>query len=860
MKIHHIGIHLRTVLMAVLPLFLALPASADTWLFYWYLVGSNLESEGGAASADLQELLNAKLSKDVKVYIQTGGAKEWANRQVKASKSQRFLVDSDGLHEIYSGRAVDMGATESFRDFIEFGKKNFRADHRVLIFWDHGSGPTGGVGYDEQHNFNFLSFNKINKALTDVYGGPKKVFDIIGFDACLMSSVDSLFFTSLWGDYMVASQELEPGNGWEYTGFMSDLSRNTSMSPRKLGELIVDSYHRGCEEAGSEEAATLALTDARHSAAFLGSLQELGGSMIMDLTEAETQDELVSSLTRIDRKADSAERFGDSSDSSEVIDVGQFISSLCSGGGHQEECSAVRKAYSDVVLYNKTGDASEGTGLSLYYPVSKDEEKFGAVLENGYFPSPFMVIAGILTGSIDDEMIDAIMNETYKLNEYYSNAALAGGGEAESSGSSSGGNGGASEPSGGNEQAEAGASSGNGSGGAGGGSFFSALDNGSSSGGSGSSGQKGGNGSAGTGGGSFFSSVGSGAAETGGSSGTAGGSEGGGTQAHAGSSGASGGSFSLDSMLTDVLNSIQTPGGSVAASFTNVAQSVVAQAAAMHSINTTVQKDEGVSKLEDLDVSLRDDGTSYIEIPKQYLSSVSRVTYIEGILVEEDKKEGTPPFVIFIGEGGKLDADWDKGVFSDQVYGSWPAIDGNLLPLEANNVTDRYITYDCHVKINKKDSSMNIVYEKKTQKYRILGFTPWDDTDTSMAQRKITKLKKGDVITPVFEAVTTPEDGSEDKDFEFEGDSFKYSESMEIKDEDVGDVELMMYYQISDFKGNQAASKFVYFTVKGDNIEVELDDDEEDGESDSEDGGSGSGLQKGTAAAPYTVTGRKIGE
>ena len=722
--------------MAVLPLFLALPASADTWLFYWYLVGSNLESEGGAASADLQELLNAKLSKDVKVYIQTGGAKEWANRQVKASKSQRFLVDSDGLHEIYSGRAVDMGATESFRDFIEFGKKNFRADHRVLIFWDHGSGPTGGVGYDEQHNFNFLSFNKINKALTDVYGGPKKVFDIIGFDACLMSSVDSLFFTSLWGDYMVASQELEPGNGWEYTGFMSDLSRNTSMSPRKLGELIVDSYHRGCEEAGSEEAATLALTDARHSAAFLGSLQELGGSMIMDLTEAETQDELVSSLTRIDRKADSAERFGDSSDSSEVIDVGQFISSLCSGGGHQEECSAVRKAYSDVVLYNKTGDASEGTGLSLYYPVSKDEEKFGAVLENGYFPSPFMVIAGILTGSIDDEMIDAIMNETYKLNEYYSNAALAGGGEAESSGSSSGGNG-----------------------------------------------------SAGTGGGSFFSSVGSGAAETGGSSGTAGGSEGGGTQAHAGSSGASGGSFSLDSMLTDVLNSIQTPGGSVAASFTNVAQSVVAQAAAMHSINTTVQKDEGVSKLEDLDVSLRDDGTSYIEIPKQYLSSVSRVTYIEGILVEEDKKEGTPPFVIFIGEGGKLDADWDKGVFSDQVYGSWPAIDGNLLPLEANNVTDRYITYDCHVKINKKDSSMNIVYEKKTQKYRILGFTPWDDTDTSMAQRKITKLKKGDVITPVFEAVTTPEDGSEDKDFEFEGDSFKYSESMEIKDEDVGDVE-----------------------------------------------------------------------
>ena len=45
----------------------------DTWAVYWYLCGSDLESEDGAATADLEEMLSVDLPKNVKVVIQSGG-------------------------------------------------------------------------------------------------------------------------------------------------------------------------------------------------------------------------------------------------------------------------------------------------------------------------------------------------------------------------------------------------------------------------------------------------------------------------------------------------------------------------------------------------------------------------------------------------------------------------------------------------------------------------------------------------------------------------------------------------------------------------------------------------------------------
>lgn len=173
--------HLGALLAAALSFFLAMPASADSWLFYVWLVGSDLESDGGAATMDIQEMMQAQenLPKDdIKVLIQTGGSKKWhAGDIISASKSQRWLIDSEDLHPLESLSLVNMGTPEALADFLEYGKKNYKADHRVLIFWDHGGGPVAGVGFDELHPANnefgidFLSLSEISQAIEQVYLG-----------------------------------------------------------------------------------------------------------------------------------------------------------------------------------------------------------------------------------------------------------------------------------------------------------------------------------------------------------------------------------------------------------------------------------------------------------------------------------------------------------------------------------------------------------------------------------------------------------------------------------------------------------------------------------------------------------------
>ena len=50
----------------------------DSWLVYWYVCGTDLESGLGAATEDISELLKTELPENVRVLIQTGGGDLYA--------------------------------------------------------------------------------------------------------------------------------------------------------------------------------------------------------------------------------------------------------------------------------------------------------------------------------------------------------------------------------------------------------------------------------------------------------------------------------------------------------------------------------------------------------------------------------------------------------------------------------------------------------------------------------------------------------------------------------------------------------------------------------------------------------------
>ena len=83
-----------------------------------YMIGSNLESENGMATADLNELLYARPDNpNINLFVQTGGCKRWRNSVMTAGKIERWKIDSSGmsLQEQLQGQAMtDPNALSSF--------------------------------------------------------------------------------------------------------------------------------------------------------------------------------------------------------------------------------------------------------------------------------------------------------------------------------------------------------------------------------------------------------------------------------------------------------------------------------------------------------------------------------------------------------------------------------------------------------------------------------------------------------------------------------------------------------------------------------------------------------------------------
>ena len=64
----------------------------NTWTIFVYLCGTDLESGDGAASSDIDQMLAATGSDNVKFVFQTGGTSEWKKEELSTEKAQRFVI------------------------------------------------------------------------------------------------------------------------------------------------------------------------------------------------------------------------------------------------------------------------------------------------------------------------------------------------------------------------------------------------------------------------------------------------------------------------------------------------------------------------------------------------------------------------------------------------------------------------------------------------------------------------------------------------------------------------------------------------------------------------------------------------
>ncbi len=215
-----------------------------------YIVGSDLEEDYLAASVDLEELLIGYYAlgtpEAVEVIVAFGGADKDGWRGMKLANIDQLTADYQDLEfgnesgsdaYLYQAEGAHMGDESSFRLFLDYlGDAYSDFDQRFLVMWDHGNSYKG-FGNDSNFNADPLYLDEIERSFTRSRGGR---FDVIGFDACLMATVEVARVVAPHADYMIASEALVPGHGWSWSDVIRLYADGDEVE--EFGRRIVDNF------------------------------------------------------------------------------------------------------------------------------------------------------------------------------------------------------------------------------------------------------------------------------------------------------------------------------------------------------------------------------------------------------------------------------------------------------------------------------------------------------------------------------------------------------------------------------------------------------------------------------------------
>lgn len=386
-------------------------AEAGTWAIYWYLCGSDLESNGGFATSDLMEMMEVALPENVRVVIQTGGAKTWQNNVVDADVLQRYVYDSEGLTLVDELPPASMGDAATLTDFLRYCKQNYPAEKTAVLFWNHGGGSVSGAAFDERYGYDSLTLDEMQTAFGRVWEADENnpPLELVGFDTCLMATVDVAGTFAGTARYLVASEEVEPANGWDYTGWLGALAADPAMDGAALGKVICDAYYAGCQAVGTHSNATLSLTDLTRTGPLLEAYEAFGAEALAAACEDP------GFFSRFARIAAQSENYGGNTREqgyTNMVDLGHMARQST---GLLQTAGDVLNALEDCVLYRVSGPyRAESTGLSCYYSYNGDLNDLYGYTNVGTGQAFKYFYSYELTGQLDDAGMEYISGMNYE--------------------------------------------------------------------------------------------------------------------------------------------------------------------------------------------------------------------------------------------------------------------------------------------------------------------------------------------------------------------------------------------------------------------------------------------------------------
>jgi hypothetical protein len=341
-------------------------AEPETWTYLVYMVADNpLEP---FARERIEELMRVGTGEGVTILAQVdraaGESSEAFGNLADFTGAMRFRVDPGSLSEAAPLGVVDSGSGATFAEFLSWGIATAPADHYALLLWDHGA-AWSHFGNDGSHQNEGLDLNELARALdvsiaAHALRGP---FDLLGFDACLLGTWEVAAALSGRVRYLLASEELEPGHGWDFQSLA--VAKGGRASPAALGSALIQGYTAKAQARGTFARITLALTDLNRMGPLTSQISALGRAL-----SAAGEDRSLAAA--IGRSRATLGVFGHvpRGTSSSMVDLRLWSEALAAERAELlPALQAIEDALDTAVIDQVSGDAHpEVGGLSIYLP------------------------------------------------------------------------------------------------------------------------------------------------------------------------------------------------------------------------------------------------------------------------------------------------------------------------------------------------------------------------------------------------------------------------------------------------------------------------------------------------------------
>ncbi len=331
------------------------PEDVVNWTIMVYMAADNdLEP---FAILDLNEMEAATLPFEASVLVGVDRIPGYDTSNGNWTDSRVGVIDHDANNsqvgsKLSSVGELNMGNPATLTAFIDWAVQERPAQHYALVIWNHGDG-VDGVAFDESSGNDSLSFREIRDAIAASIPGS---LDFVGFDTCSMAFIEQADALADVAGFMVASQELEPGEGWDYESWLSTaFADGAAIDAQTLADAAVNNFQDTYSDQHDVTLSALALEQ-------IPSVTQALEQFIDASHRATPQD-----WAAIKKAYFQAAYFS----SSKSVDLGDFANILELQGNLSPEISTAVTALSssaDASVIAATKNMDHASGLSIFWP------------------------------------------------------------------------------------------------------------------------------------------------------------------------------------------------------------------------------------------------------------------------------------------------------------------------------------------------------------------------------------------------------------------------------------------------------------------------------------------------------------